>query len=102
MDLEVLSHLIDSGAIEGDAAIGIAKRLLSCNGDLTALSPKQLLVFQAKIKPFIEDVDCRGVVGPGTCIDWGKIAESDLLHAYLDGRMLCSQCQYLHDKNLSP
>ncbi|HHX8536176.1 TPA: hypothetical protein ACVO0U_003060 [Vibrio alginolyticus] len=114
MNLEVLQYLVDDAPhyleenaqarnLDVGASIGIARRLLGNDGDITELSPAQLYHYDNVIKPLIENVSCDGVLGEmedddgnwfSTCNGDGSIDDESLLMSYQEEDFKCQICRF--------
>lgn len=87
---DALDALLENEEIEHDAAVGIAKKIISDKG-LHNLSPKQKAVFQQFIEPALE-IEC----GNPDCSQ--TISLRDIPEAYNNyfefGSLLCENCLY--------
>jgi hypothetical protein len=88
---DALEILLQNEEIEHDAAIGIAKKIISDRG-LHHLSPKQKVVFQQFVEPALE-IEC----GNPDCSH--TISLRDIPEAYNNydefGKLLCENCLYI-------
>ena len=117
MNLEVLNHLIHNDVeriealatdkrVDAAASVGIAKLVSAQKGDVTSLSAKQAFLFDAAVRPLIQNVRCEGVIGlledgNDSCMNDSIIDDESLLLSYIDDDFKCQQCRYdaqkMHD-----
>lgn len=93
---------LDSGVL-----VGIVKKLIGNDGDLSQLSSKQIFHYNNVIKPLIERVPCSGVMGfvqtengkwHDTCNGDGVIDEESLFISYQEDDFKCQICRFDSDK----
>lgn len=110
MNIEVLNHLIQNdverieqlatiGNVDAAASVGIAKLVLAKKGDVASLTAKQTYLFDTAVRPLIENVSCKGVIGyiedgSDTCVSGGIIDDESLLISYLDDDFKCQHCRH--------
>lgn len=114
MNLEVLSFLIenehyieesanDANVDDYSKSLGIAKFLADKDGDLGALSKKQVYHYENVLKPLLENVPCEGPVGMindeegnwvSSCVHGGVIDDESLFLCYSEENFICQNCRH--------
>lgn len=95
---QLLLDAVDESNTSLDAAIGVARKLIAEDGDLSVLSEKQLYVYRSCLEPLFS-VPCDGLYGDDTCIGNGWIDDESLLMSYEDDEFLCQHCRYDSEKH---